>query len=318
LKSIRIGVIGLGVVGQRLIKGFNENPNTVIGAVCDRNEELARNTAMECGDIPFFTNYQTLIEKESIDLVYVAVPPAYHYEVAMAALKNKKHVLCEKPLANSLEEAEEMWRTAEEKGVVHAIHFPVPYSSAVTTIKKLLQEDAIGELRRISLHMHFDVWPRPWQQTPWIGTREQGGFIREILPHYVQLIHHFFGNVEISHSQVEYPSNAEESEIGLMALMSLENGVKLLIDGLVGQAEREKIQFIIHGTKQSIVLEDWRKILLAKRGEVMTELDINRLIPSDITLIDECVKAINGEKAFIVNFKDGYEIQKVLENVRTT
>lgn len=50
----------------------------------------------------------------------------------------------------------------------------------------------------------------------------------------------------------------------------------------------------------------------------MIELEITLLKPSDITLIDECVKAINGEKAFIENFKDGYEIQKVLENVRRT
>ena len=209
-----------------------------------------------------------------------------------------------------------MWKAAEEANVVHAMHFPLPYSASVRTIQGLVEEQALGEIRRISLQLHFDVWPRPWQQTPWIGTREQGGFIREILPHYAQLILQFFGPVQTVQSKVDFPENQSISETGLIAHLTLENGIEVLIDGLVGQAEKEKIRFTIHGTQQSISLEDWRVLKSAKRGENIVEVDQSQMKHSSMNLIEECIKAINGEKAFLIDFKMGYAVQKILEETR--
>lgn len=202
-KIYNVGIVGLGVVGQRLISEFKKSASIQIVALCDFNAEIVERTAQEYGDCHCFTDYRELLRLEEVDFIYVAVPPAVHYEVVMAAFQQNKHVLCEKPLANSEQEAEEMLTEAERSGLIHAMHFPLVYEKAFATIERKLKEGDFGEVRRITLKMHFDKWPRSWQQTKWINSRHQGGFIREISPHYLQMILHFFGQVTEVFSNVD-------------------------------------------------------------------------------------------------------------------
>ncbi|MBP3952440.1 Gfo/Idh/MocA family protein [Bacillus suaedae] len=306
---IRVGIVGLGVVGQRLVKAFTEDDKFEIEAVCDVNAALLEETSAAC-NARGYTNYQELIADAAVDLVYVAVPPAYHHPVVIETIKQKKHLLCEKPLANSVEEAKDMYEKAKEAGIVHAIHFPLPYQAEFEQIKEWVNVGAFGEIRRIELSMQFDQWPRPWQQTPWIGTRKQGGFIREIMPHYIQMLIHLFGEVDETVMDVEFPQADEDSEIGLMARLKLKNGINVLVDGLVGQAEQEHIAFTIHGTEQSISLENWRVLKKAERGQALNELEPKQATTS---LLNELHKAINGEEAFIIDFHEGLLVQELID-----
>ncbi|NLP49310.1 Gfo/Idh/MocA family oxidoreductase [Bacillus sp. RO1] len=314
-KTYKVGVVGLGVVGQRLISAFQNNENTQIAAVCDYNESLAKETAIECGDISYFSDYKELIQLKEIDFVYVAVPPAVHYEVVMFAFQHNKHVLCEKPLANSEEEAEAMLRAAEKSGLAHAMHFPLVYEKAFATIEDYVNKDSFGKIKRITLKMHFDQWPRPWQQTNWIASRKQGGFIREISPHYLQLILHFFGPVKEVKSYVDYPSDPQLSEQGIIAMLKLENGVSVLIDGLAGQAENEEIAFTIHGENQSLSLINWRKVKLANKGETWQDMKDSELVSPNSSLVEHFVNKLNNEEAFLVGFEEGLQVQRVLEQL---
>ncbi|TYS62559.1 Gfo/Idh/MocA family oxidoreductase [Sutcliffiella horikoshii] len=314
-KIYKVGIVGLGVVGQRLISSFQNNDNIQIAAVCDNNENLAKETAIKCGNISYFSDYKELIQLKEIDFVYVAVPPAVHYDVVMFAFQHNKHVLCEKPLANSEEEAEAMVHAAEESGLVHAMHFPLVYEKAFATIEDHIRKGSFGKIKRITLKMHFDQWPRPWQQTNWIGSRKQGGFIREISPHYLQMILHFFGSVKEVKSYVDYPSNPELSEQAVIGMLELESGVRVLIDGLAGQAENEEIAFIIHGEKQSLTLLNWREVKLANKGEIWKDIKDSELLSSKGSLVEHFVSRLNNEQAFLVGFKEGLQVQRVLEQL---
>lgn len=314
-KTYNVGIVGLGVVGQRLISEFKKSSNISIKALCDYNEEIIQKTAKECGYPDCFTDYQDLMRLEEIDFVYVAVPPAIHYEVVMAAFDNNKHVLCEKPLANSEKEAEHMLLAAKKSGLIHAMHFPLVYENAYATIEKMLSEEAFGEIRRITLKMHFNEWPRPWQKTNWINSRLQGGFIREITPHYLQIIQHFFGQVLEVSSNVNYPADKDISEQEVIATLKLNNGIHVLIDGLVGQAEKEEIAFTIHGSKQSLSLVNWRQVKTAQKGEDWVIINDSALEQSNVSLVEEFVKELNIREGQIVGFDQGLAVQKVLEKL---
>ncbi|MCG1020927.1 Gfo/Idh/MocA family protein [Sutcliffiella horikoshii] len=316
MKNIyNVGIVGLGVVGQRLISEFKKHSDIHIVALCDFNQELIQETVQQCEGAHCFSDYHDLLQLEEIDFVYIAVPPAVHYQVVMAAFQHNKHVLCEKPLANSEQEALEMLSTAEKSGLIHAMHFPLVYEQAYATIEKMMSENAFGEIKRITLKMHFDRWPRPWQQTNWINSRLQGGFTREISPHYLQMILHFFGEVKEVSSSIDFPADPELSEKGVIATLKLENGVKVLIDGLVGQAEKEEIAFTIHGSKQSLSLLNWRQVNIATKGEGWTTLDPSLLVPSNSSLVEEFVKKLNKQEAKVVGFDQGLRIQEVLEKL---
>ncbi|MHC8514968.1 Gfo/Idh/MocA family protein [Sporosarcina sp. ITBMC105] len=311
---LKIGIIGLGVIGQRLLSQFEEHRAVSITAVCDVSEVLAKQTAERLGDVQFYTDYQHLIADGNVELVYVAVPPKLHHAIVMHALQAKKHVLCEKPLANSLEEAEEMARAAKEAGIVHAMNFPLNYGQAATKFAELLSEGYIGKLRRVQLTMNFPQWPRAWQQNNWVGEREQGGFVLEVGVHYIQQILKLFGEMNNIHSKLEFPDNPISCETGILATAELVDGTPVLIEGLSQISGIEYIGFTAYGSEGVLSIENWGMLRGGKTGEELEVLSLEETVPS--RLIDELVKAVNGEKAEIYDFEVGYQAQKILECLR--
>lgn len=311
---LHIGIIGLGAIGQRLIKQFTEHPEVEIVAVCDQMESLVKETAAALEGAQAYTNYESLIANEKVEFVYVAVPPKYHHSIVMDVLKAKKHVLCEKPLANTLEEAKEMYEAAKEAGVVHAMNFPLNYGPAATKLSDLIAEKYIGKLRRLQLTMHFPQWPRGWQQNDWVGKREQGGFVLEVGVHFIQQTLKIFGNIKNIQTRLELPVDPEKCETGIMATAELEDGTPVLIQGLSQVAGEEYIGFIAYGSEGTLSLENWGQLKGGKIGEELQPILAEDVAPN--RLIDELVKAAKGEIAELYDFEVGYKAQRVLEELR--
>ncbi|MBP2240946.1 putative dehydrogenase [Cytobacillus eiseniae] len=311
---LHIGIIGLGAIGQRLISQFKNHSEVEIVAVCDQLETLAKESANALGGIPFYTEPTSLIDHPLVDLVYVAIPPKYHHPIVMEVLYAKKHVLCEKPLANSLEEANEMAQTAKDVGVVHAMNFPLNYGQAAAKFAELINQQYIGKLRRIHLTMNFPEWPRTWQKNNWVGGREQGGFVLEVGVHFIQQILKLFGDIKNIRTRLELPDNPEECETGIIATAELTDGTPILIEGLSKLAGKEFIGFTAYGSEGVLSLENWGQLKGGKCSEEIKEISCENI--SSTNLIEELVKAVNGHEADLYTFEVGYKAQEVLEQLR--
>ena len=311
---IKVGVIGLGAIGQRLIKGFQEHPAMDIAAVCDAAEDRVKETAAELGGVPAFTNHQEMLENSQLDLVYVAVPPKFHHAVASDVLAKGIHILCEKPLANSVEEAESLLKQAQDAGVVHAMNFPLNYSAGSKTFEKLIKSNYVGNLRRVQLKMHFPQWPRPWQQNAWVASKEQGGYVLEVGVHFIQQLQKVFGDVEVKDVQIQFPDDPHASESAILAILKLSDGTPVLIDGMSQIAGKEEIAFTAYGDEGTLSLLNWGQLEGGRLGEEILLLEADHSLTD--SLVDNLVKAIKGEEATIIDFAAGYEAQIILEQLR--
>lgn len=311
---IHIGIIGLGAIGQRLIKQFNEHPDTNIVAVCDRMESLTKETAEQLGGIAAYTNHLDLVNDQKVDLVYVAVPPKFHHQIVIDVVNANKHLLCEKPLANSVEEAEDMYKLANEAGVIHAMNFPLNYSPGAGKFAQLINEGFIGNLRRLQLTMHFPEWPRAWQKNDWVGGREQGGFVLEVGVHFIQQIQKIFGDIKNVTTRLELPDDPEKSETGIIATAELSDGTPILVEGLSHIAGKEHIALTAFGSEGVLSLQNWAELKGAKNGEEMTTLQVDDMKPN--SLIHHIVEAVKGNEAEIFNFEAGFKAQVILEELR--
>jgi predicted dehydrogenase len=312
--SYRLGIIGLGAIGDRIRKALNGLEAIQVYAVCDINANLAKQVAAEHGSINWYTDYRDMLRQDDLDLVYVAVPPKFHERIVLDTIEAGKHVFCEKPLANSVEEAYRMKKAAEQAGIIHAMHFPLNYSSSLTKFAQLIEEGYIGELRRINLVLHFPHWPRLWQQNDWVGGREQGGFVLEVGVHWIQALQKLFGRVEKVQSDLQFPADPSACENGIIAQMVLENGTPVFIDGLSSIAGVENIEFAVYGTKGTVLLRNWRTLLAGKNGEALQEVVTDDIAVN--TLMAELAKALRGEVAELYDFGVGLEAQIVLEALR--
>ncbi len=117
-EKIRFGIVGTGTIAHRFAEAIQNVENAELIAVASRAKETAENFGDEF-NIPLrFDSYEKMAESDAIDAAYIAVPHSGHISCSCLMMKNKKHVLCEKPMAVNSREAEEMFRCAEENGVL--------------------------------------------------------------------------------------------------------------------------------------------------------------------------------------------------------
>lgn len=311
--KIKVAVIGLGAIGERVLNKFQQHPEVEVAAICDRSANRLEKVKEQLGTVDTYIDHQELLKDKSINLVYLAVPPKFHHQIALDVLKEKKHLLCEKPLANSTEEAKEMMEVAEAAKVVHAMNFPMVYTNVFHEMKEKVSQGELGSIKKIELNLHFTDWPRPWQKNDWISSREQGGFIREVAPHYIQMMMGIFGELNHVKSFVDYPENVELCETGFISKLELANGVPILLNGQSGIGQKEHLSFKVYGDRGTFDLVNWSQLFQSDKETNSEILPIDRADKLDI--IEEIIKAIEGKPATLVTFKEGYEVQKVLEEI---
>lgn len=312
-KEVKVAMIGIGAIGERVLRKFQYHSGVELVAVCDQNAEKLQSLKEDLEDVSLHTDYVEMMQKNEIDLVYIAVPPKYHYEIALYVLKQNKHVLCEKPLANSLNEALEMLQVAKDAQVTHAMNFPMVYTNVYQLFKDKVVTGEIGEVKRVEVHLHFTEWPRAWQKNNWISSREQGGFIREVAPHYIHMIHDMLGDLKDITSLVEYPEDESLCETSFVSHMKLPNGVTVLFNGVSGIGQKEHLSFKVFGEKGTLELTNWSQLSMSSTDKPTTVLPIERTEQHDIVM--EILNAIEGKNAKIVTFEHGYQVQQVLEKM---
>jgi predicted dehydrogenase len=142
--SLRVGIVGAGQVAARHAESYAANPRAAVVAVVDpvleRAETLAASHGATAG-----ASYEELLASGAVDAISVCVPHDLHLEVTLAAAEAGVHLLMEKPISNTLDEADEMIRAVERAGVTMMIGFVHRFRTEVLEAKRLLQEGALGE-----------------------------------------------------------------------------------------------------------------------------------------------------------------------------
>src|SRR5437773_1257845 len=110
MDKVRFGIVGLGNMGAFHARSFKDIQDATLAAVCDVAGEQLEKIAIETGATPF-TSYQKMLESGTIDAVLVAVPHYFHGEITRSAWAKGIHVLCEKPLCVSINEARQVVET---------------------------------------------------------------------------------------------------------------------------------------------------------------------------------------------------------------
>lgn len=160
-KNLRICVIGAGDMGLRHIKGWQQIENAEVVAIVDDVPERLQAAGIEFKVSGLYADYQTAISQTKPDVVSVCIPTAFHAPVSIYAIEHGAHVLCEKPIALRLEDADLMIEAAERKGVLLTVGFMLRYSQAIQKLKQQwLDANAIGRPIMVVSENFMEVRPK--------------------------------------------------------------------------------------------------------------------------------------------------------------
>jgi myo-inositol 2-dehydrogenase/D-chiro-inositol 1-dehydrogenase len=153
MKTLNIGVIGCGFMGRTHSNAFRQAPQffdlplrPVLKTICARNGEKAKAFAGKWGYESFETHWRKLVDAKDIDVIDVASPNDTHEEVAIAAARAGKMVMCEKPLGRNPAESESMVKAVEDAGVANMVWYNYRRVPAVTMAKQLIDEGRLGRI----------------------------------------------------------------------------------------------------------------------------------------------------------------------------
>ena len=143
MKKINAAIVGTGFIGPAHLEALRRIPNVEVIALVEVNQVLADEKARILG-IPNAYTFDEMLKQSDIDVVHICTPNFLHFAQAKAVLLAGKHVICEKPLAVKIDEAEELVKIAAEKGLVNAVHFNLRYYPMVRQMKTMREKGELG------------------------------------------------------------------------------------------------------------------------------------------------------------------------------
>jgi predicted dehydrogenase len=196
---LRVGIIGTGDFAAVChIPGVQSHPQARVVAVSGRRLEAARALADRFGIPDVHADYRELCARPDVDAITIVTPNVYHEQQVLAAVEHRKHVLCEKPLAMTVAEAERMLAAAESAGIVHMVAFTYRYLYGVRELRRRIRAGEIGE--PFYVRMQYDSWSG-FAPDRKIGWRDQtalagGGMLYDIGSHLFDISRFLFGPLE--------------------------------------------------------------------------------------------------------------------------
>jgi predicted dehydrogenase len=280
MSEIGVGLVGYRFMGRvhsnayrQVVRFFGVDPTPRLRALCGRNERDVRAAASSLGWEDYETDYARMLEREDVGLVDISSSGDTHHEFALAALEAGKHVLCEKPLANTLSEAREMVEAAERSGTVSMVCHNYRRVPAVQLAKRLLDDGRLGKIRHWRAVYLQDWLLDPDAPMSWRLRKETGGAgpLADLGSHLVDLAHFLVGPVTevIGTAETfikERPLEGTDGEEGEMDRVTVNDAAAFLArfeNGAIGTFEtspmipgrKAKESFEINGSEGSLVFD---------------------------------------------------------------
>lgn len=252
MKVIRLGIIGLGYIGQIHLRNCLRLPQASVAAVSDVSRK-ALTRARTMGVKKVFDNYRNLLKDPEIDAVIIALPTHLHFQCAKEAAESKKHIFLEKPIARNVREAKEIVSAAQSNSVELMLGYPLRFNTEFQLLRKRMKEGTLGDVETayaayISsgpfFHRAEGYAPTPVPE--WWFNKELtgGGVLIDLGSHIINLLRWYFGDVTDIRGQFGHRFNID-LEDSAICLARFENGTTGIINvGWYSQAYQLKVDFL--------------------------------------------------------------------------
>jgi len=316
--SIRLGVLGAGIIAKTFMEAAPDVPGLDVAVICDIAEDAARALA-EPHDIPTATDFRAVLADETIDAVYIALPHHLHEQATIAAAEAGKHILLEKPMANSLAQADRMLAAQKRAGVKLMIGFTHRFHSELQTAKRLIDAGELGQLT-----LAIDVMTTGGVIPGWFWRQSEsgGGVLHVNGAHSFDRLRWLMGAeiVEVFAYAQTYDSRKTVEDSAVVALRFANGAMGMTVHNWVTDAAAPfKCDLDIHGTAGAIRIDTWQSLEFSnahhtwrqqRERDDMFEKEIGEFISAIAEDREPCVSGEDGRRSLAC-------VQAAYESART-
>ena len=313
-KTLRVGIVGCGGIAKAHLDGWKKNGVKVV-AVTDVSAEAANAFAAAAGGAKVFADANALIQSGEVDAVSVCTPPCAHKDVAVAALAKGVHVLCEKPMTDTVAAAKAICEAAGKSDAIFMTAFRHRFLPAVAKIKEMLSEGTVGP---VVFFNNIFCGPSFGMKDKWFTKKKiaGGGCIFDTNSHSIDLFRFLVGEVKEQNAVMHRHFEGTDVEDAGTLVVKADNGaIGSMTSSFVAGAGKAFID--IMGQKGEIVYDylvpDKITLKLTSKQEVETILTT----PSGgwAEQIAHFIKAVNGECKVSCTCKDGLRAVEIIQSV---
>ena len=337
MKVLKIGVIGVGSISSMHLKSYAKNVKVEIYAVCDLNEERAIKKGAEFGAKKIYFNYRELLADHEIDAVSICTWNNTHAEISIAALDAGKHVLVEKPLARSVEEALRIQEAVKRSGKILQIGVVRRYDANVQMLRSFVDQGDFGNI----YFAKASAVRRLGNPGGWFADIERsgGGPLIDLGVHMIDLCWYMMGKPKVKsvsgntyhnlgnrshirnlsfYQAADYDPNLNTVEDLANALIRFENGASLMVDvSFTSHAKEDGASIKLLGDKGGYEIDPTIAITTEKYNTILNLIpqtdhkgfDFDSAFQNEI---DHFVDCVQQGKEPISPVGDGVEIMKIL------
>jgi predicted dehydrogenase len=266
MEGIRIGALGAGGFGLFALQHFTQIPGVSLAGMAATHREAAFAMAQRFG-IPDLVDEDALLAREDINLVYISTPPFLHHPQAMKALRAGKHVICEKPLALNLTQADEMISLAREKHLLLIANLMQRYNPLYELIRRLCEAKILGEF----LHGYFENYASDEALGPehWFWDRKKsGGLFIEHGVHFFDVFAGWLGPGKVVAAQRTLRPGSGLEEQVQCAVRYRDEAMLNFYHGFTQPARMDRQEFRLLFERADITLDEWVPIRARVRAVV--------------------------------------------------
>ncbi|KPK04030.1 MAG: hypothetical protein AMJ64_14520 [Betaproteobacteria bacterium SG8_39] len=314
--KLPVGVIGLGVMGRRMLARLAEHPRLEAIAAWDPSAQAAAETRAQYPALVLCKDANAVIATSGLRCVYIASPPEVHLAHAHAGFDAGLAVFCEKPLTVDFAAGRAAIARIEREQRKAAVNFSLASSPGLAALCDAMTDGSIGSPQRAEIEVAFDTWPRSWQAAAgaWLAERAEGGFTREVISHFVFVLQRALGKARVDSSAPDYPADGRRAETALRSRLTA-GGVPVEVEGRVGGDHPDHNRLTLYGSRGAIELHDW--FGLRRRSgngdwQALRSPQDNRQIGQRAQL-DQLVALIEGRAHSLPGFAEALAVQETIE-----
>ncbi|MGQ7887899.1 Gfo/Idh/MocA family protein [Paenibacillus sp. WC2504] len=337
MSKLQVAVIGAGSISEMHLRSYQGNPDVELYAICDLNEERAKAKAEKYGINRVFTDYKELLADSAIDAVSICTWNNSHAPISIAALEAGKHVLTEKPLCKTVEEALAVEKAVHRSGKTLQVGFVRRYASNTGIVKSFLDHGELGEI----YYAKASCIRRLGNPGGWFSDVERsgGGPLIDVGVHVIDLCWYLMGRPKVKsvsgntynklgnranvknlafYKAADYDSTHNTVEDMANALIRFENGASILVDvSFTLHAKEDELTVKLYGDKGGAELEPELAIVTEKYDTILNLTpQINNLsfdfVAGFQQEINYFVEVCQGKKETLSPVQDGVEMMKIL------